>query len=538
MLSTFSKLADAFTGSSKVHRVEKNLLTSLGLVRQEVKNEYNWFKVGCVLRYPQETECIDAKRKRLLYLFIRDLMSGVGGNVLDNKDSRENVKIEKVTPYSKVGAWIFVFLVNSGILFYIYLFARTQTQSRQSAWFISFVMWLLFEIIVSSTAVVLVTHLLIPLYVLSDIRNIKKKVLSDILAFRKASLQRRGMMLDAVSKAESSNFNAAKYLYRSWRIASLFPELKESEIILSFQSPWPPGSFKKVTASVRSVYERRYSFISQAVSRIAIFFLASLLHLPQIAQDALIQMTSSSGLGYIILMLIRLYSINPFLVGVPILALALFIHFGVNSSIKSEQIKRARDLHPLEEEAESTLNPKTGDSNEAKHAEEEVEWEDNDDFIEGSPPLIFASAERKLAEGRRLSHFMLNNLRNDLGVDASTELNLSASFWTNEDQDSEGELFQRRLNMPLEMSSCSSPSLQGASSQDSSPAKNIIWDDDDDQPIDGGVVDIDSNISVEFWDAESGVSHTSSDPSGQNSQVSIEFESEESSDASATVDSR
>ena len=269
------------------HIAEKNLLKDLGSIRKDVNKEHQWFDKGCQLRYINESESHAAKRKRLLYLFIRDLMSGVGGNVLDNKDARDNGRLAKVSPYSKFFAWLLVAILNGGMLFYVYLFARSQTQSRQSAWFISFVMWFFFEIFVSSTAVVFVTHLLIPLYVLSDVRNIKKKVLADIMAFHKAALNKklRGYVPSSTEESSSAEFNAAKYLYRSWRVASLFPNLKESEVILSFQTPWPQRCYKKDAVSVHSVYERRYSFLYQAVSRVAIFFLASLLNLPQLAQD-------------------------------------------------------------------------------------------------------------------------------------------------------------------------------------------------------------------------------------------------------------
>ncbi len=46
-----------------------------------------------------------------------------------------------------------------------------QTQSRQSAWLISFLTWFLFEVLVSSTGLVFVSHLLIPLYVIANQRE-------------------------------------------------------------------------------------------------------------------------------------------------------------------------------------------------------------------------------------------------------------------------------------------------------------------------------------------------------------------------------
>jgi hypothetical protein len=127
--------------------------------------------------------------------------------------------VEGVSFGAKALGWLFVCLMNMGMLFYVYLFAMTQTQSRQSAWFQSFVMWFLFDVFVSSTGVVLVTHLLlIPLYVMSDtsIRTIKKKVLGDIKAFREKQSKSDP---NRAAPVKDEEFNAAKYLFPSWRVA-------------------------------------------------------------------------------------------------------------------------------------------------------------------------------------------------------------------------------------------------------------------------------------------------------------------------------
>lgn len=539
-LSYFSNL---FKSSKADHTAKMNLLKDLGMIRNDVKKEYKWFQEGSLLKYVNEDDRTEAKRKRLLYLFVRDLMSGVGGTVLDNKDSRDNVKVKKVYFSTKFIGWTFVIVLNAGLLFYIYLFARTQTQSRQSAWFISFVMWLVFEVLVSSTAVVFLTHLLIPLYVLSDIRNIKKKVLSDILEFRKTALQRRGL-LKSNSENESTAFNAAKYLYRSWRVAHLFPDLKESEIILCFNTPWPQHSFKQVTATVTSAYERRYSFIYQAVSRVAIFFLASLLNLPQLVQDAVVQITSSSGLGYMGLMFIRLYSINPFLIGVPVLCFCLLVHFGLNSSIRNEQLKKARDLLPLEEEA--MMNEKVDHPKEAMIVPEQVEWEEHDDFDEFHPSVMPSSAaNQKIAEGRRMSQFMLHNLHNDIAkrqgintpVNAPNLAEFQESYWSDSDEDMK-EMEYLTLDRPELPQQQGGESLQSQSlysSEDGTEHQHIFWDDED-NPSEYNSVDIDSHIPVQIWDNdnEGSFSESKDSSSGSISRGQGSFASADEEDSLAS----
>jgi hypothetical protein len=267
-----------------------------------------------------------------------------------------------------------VILMNLGMLVYVSLFAMTQTRSRQSAWFQSFVVWFLFDVFVSSTGVVLVTHILIPLYVMSDIRTIKKKVLEDINVFREKQKQKQRLRQQqqqqqapvAVSRLETrvglhlaaddneikgnggslEEFNSAKYLFTSWRVASLFPDLPESELILQFSTPWPKKSFKREKMKVAQSYDQRYSFIMQALSRVLIFFISGLIQLPTGLQDLLIQVSSNSGLGYVVLLMLRLYFVSPLLPLAPIVALAIVIHFLLQCQARPAHLSSGQSVSP------------------------------------------------------------------------------------------------------------------------------------------------------------------------------------------------
>jgi hypothetical protein len=347
--STSSRFLTRLTSNNLTHSTaQHNLLKELSLVRKEVYREYRWFKEGAEISFVDKAACQEAKRRRLLFLFMKDLTSGVSGEVLSNKSQRDSMSsssssrsrnVEGVSLKWKALAWLFVFLTIFGMLFYVYLFAMTQTHSRQSAWFQSFVMWFVFDVFVSSTGVVLVTHLLIPLYVMSDIRTIKKKVLGDIKAFREKQKQ---CIFSQHQLPLAPEFNSAKYLFPSWRVASLFPEIPESELILQFSTPWPKKSFKREKKKVAKTYDKRYSFLSQAVSRVLIFFISGLIQMPSVVQDLVIQVGSNSGLGYVVLLMIRLYLIHPLLPLVPILALGIVIHFLVQSNKNSALLERRR----------------------------------------------------------------------------------------------------------------------------------------------------------------------------------------------------
>ena len=345
LVSRSSKVLSRLSSQDSTNSaIQQNLVKELAVIREEVFTEYEWFTDVAERVYANKEACMEAKRMRLLYLFVKDLSSGVSGEVLSKKAQRDSLlrKGDRASWKWQAMGWAFVVLLNLGMLFYVYLFAMSQTQSRQSAWFWSFVMWFFFDVFVASTGVVLVTHLLIPLYVLSDVRTIKRKLLADITAFREKQSRSAGAVnsaqqataLAAGAGDGSAEFNAAKYLFTSWRVASLFPDLPESGLILQFSTPWPKKSFKREKKKVSRSYERRFSFLTQAVSRVLIFFVSRLVHLPVVVQDMLLHLGSTSGLGYVVLLMMDLSAVSPLLALVPVAGLAILVHFFISAQAR------------------------------------------------------------------------------------------------------------------------------------------------------------------------------------------------------------
>jgi hypothetical protein len=328
----------------------KAMLTDLAHVRREVSKEYRWFMwLGL--------STTKSKRRRMLFLFVKDLSSGVSGEALSSKSERDSSLKTKtlsgVSSWKLISGWVFIVLMNGGLLFYVFLFALRQTHSRQSAWFISFLMWLLFEVTVSSTGLVVLTHLLLPLFVLADLSKIKERVLKVLLSFRENYLrdsrdleagmgrtnpvpeqgqgQRQGQVeiservggKGEMEEEESvKEFNAAKYLFASYRVASLFPELPESRMILQFSTPWPQKKFEVKEGAVATEYDQ--SIILTALSRIFLYFLGSLLRFHTLVQDMIVQTLCNSGLGVLGVWMIRLYAIHPALPVAVVVGLMLF----------------------------------------------------------------------------------------------------------------------------------------------------------------------------------------------------------------------
>ena len=166
----------------------------------------------------------EEKRQRLMYLFQRDLMPGISQEVLDFKSKKDSPKPSPVSYSSKVIGWLVIFILNSSLLFYVYLFAMQESISSQGAWTSSFGIWIVNEIFLVSTLVCCVTHIIIPSFIMADTSKIRDKLMTIVRDFRSSPKDR----------STDGSFNAAAYLFVSHRLALENPDLRESKIILRF----------------------------------------------------------------------------------------------------------------------------------------------------------------------------------------------------------------------------------------------------------------------------------------------------------------
>jgi uncharacterized membrane protein len=280
------------------------------------------------------------KGKHLLFLFQRDLLPGVSGKILESKGQRDNIAVKPVPWESKAACWALIGLLNVGMLFYILLFAVSQTEHQQGAWALSFAMWLVVEILFVSSATVLITHVFVPSLIMKDVNKIKQKLAESIRSFNTSvQRQRRGKLQEG-----PENFNAACYLFVSTRLAQQWSELREAQIIAQFRTPWPKQSYQRET-NVSQSYSKKYTALYRSASIIAIFFLTNLLQVPPALQDMVVQMCSTAVIGYTTLVHIDLYKVYPVLVVVPTLIVCVAIHFIVQSN-KANTALRLRRMFP------------------------------------------------------------------------------------------------------------------------------------------------------------------------------------------------
>ena len=316
--------------------VKHAVLLDLKNINEAVQRELVAWRESCA-----STQQI---RKKLLFLFQCDLLPGISGKILELKASRDASEVKHVSLWSKVLGYSFLFLMDVGMLFYILLFALTQTGPRQNAWFQSFALWLVVEILFVSTAIVFITHILVPSLIMKDLSQIKRRLMDNIRDFNDKVNSATGTDKSAIDAEESGfSFNAANFLFVSTRLARQFPDLKESKIIAQFSTPWPRQSYLHVQ-NVSKKYSKKFSAFTRSASILLIFFVGNFLSVPPACQDIIVQMTSTTAIGYLVLIHVQLFEIFPALVILPALVLVVVAHFVIQSSKSDAKIRLARLL--------------------------------------------------------------------------------------------------------------------------------------------------------------------------------------------------
>lgn len=298
------------------------------------------------------------RNKRLLFLFQRDLLPGISGQILETKDKRDDQTLVSAVWWGwKYAAWFYLIAQNLGMIFYVLLFALSQTEQRQDAWVRSFIIWLIMEVIVISTAMVLLMHIMLPAMLMKDVQCVREKLTQSIEQYHEKLVVQQSPNAasnDSNSKQKKSKkpkanefyeFNAAKYLFVSYRLAQEFPSLTIAKVILQYSSSWPKQSYQHIH-DVSKDYSKRFTALYRSASVVAIFFLSNLLSVPFNIQDMAINLCTTVFLGYMVVLQVQLYHISPILVMLPYLFIACCI-YGIIRMLTVKSKKSNRDLVQL-----------------------------------------------------------------------------------------------------------------------------------------------------------------------------------------------
>lgn len=393
-----------------------------------------------------------AKNKRLLFLFQKDLLPGISGQILESKDARDHIEQKKVSQTAKWFAWTFLAVLNAGLLFYIFLFAISQDSYRQTAWAKSFALWLVSEIFVISSCMVLLTHIAIPSLIMNDVKQIKQKLVDSVIKYHQLLSDQKG---DELVPPSCETFNAAEYLFVSYRMARMFARLKTAQIIGQYQTVWPRQSYQRATNMAKK-YDRKFTALTRSISVVIFFLITNLLSVPVSLQDMVIQMASTAVTGYTFLIHVQLFSIFPVLVIIPTIFLGVLIHFIIQASKR----KTEEDLQGLLQNAGKDKKSKKTNENQTSDR----------GSLTKRPSFGGAGRMAKYA-----SESDMNSVISGLSADEKSVLSLFS-----EENSSDGPLHLPRSSLPsIDANMFGEYLLSSDSSSASSENPNLFSDDEE-----------------------------------------------------------
>ena len=285
------------------------------------------------------------RQRRLLYLFQKDLLPGFSGQILHSKVHREDLQVHGAASFeAKVFVYLLILSLNTAMLFYVFLFALGQTKYRQDAWFRSFMIWISMEIFVVGTVIVLITHVVLPSLIMPDVAKIKDKLVDSIREYQRDLKNRTA---EEKADAGEKTFNSAEFFFASSKLAKFYMDLPVAQIISKFSTPWPRQSYQHVV-DVSHRYDRRFSGLSSSVGIILFFFIGNFLIAPPGVQDGMLHSLFTVAVGYLVLLHIQLYNVQPALAFIPLFTICVLVHFIVLSFRKRPQSKIA-DVAPIME---------------------------------------------------------------------------------------------------------------------------------------------------------------------------------------------
>jgi hypothetical protein len=176
--------------------------------------------------------------RNLLFLLQCDLLPGLSGSILETTGTRDSERVEPVSVYVKLLATVLVVALYVGFLYYVLQYAVTQSKPLQTAWFKSFMLYLVFDFVGLSGAQVLVTHYLVPCAAVRKVTAVKDYLVRRMQRLEtevqrqlvKAALKSSGTA-PAGTPPVTEPFNAAEYLYASYRLSRYLPGLRESQVV-------------------------------------------------------------------------------------------------------------------------------------------------------------------------------------------------------------------------------------------------------------------------------------------------------------------
>ena len=281
---------------------------------------------------------------RLLVLFQKDLLSGVTGEITEKK-SMQGKKEERqpVSKWAKRSGFAFILLLDSVLLFYIFLFAVNQDQSRQTAWIQSFAIWLILEIFLVSSLVMVMSEFVVPSLMFAEVKKIKTKMIKTVLDYQSKVLDG-----DVENTGDTKAFNVAPYLFTSTQLAIKFPCTLESKIIQEFKTTLPKRTYQRSKNSSMNAYRGRLRLtaVTNSINMMFLFVISRLLSVSFTAVErCFYDLLGWVGIGYFVFfqaVLIQDNTLLAFFIYISfIIAVSTFLYYYYRSACILRTKKRA-----------------------------------------------------------------------------------------------------------------------------------------------------------------------------------------------------
>jgi len=165
---------------------------------------------------------------------------------------------------------------------------------------------------------------------IGDVKKVRDLLVSTVNDYKQLLRFRRSEGKDQFDNESydpaNTDFNSAKYLFVSFRLAERFPDTRESRVISAFSTPFPTvayGSTRELSVS----YNRKFDGFKSSISMILLYFVGSFSALPNPMQDGMLHSALSTSCGYIMMGFLRLYEMSNPLVSVPCAVVLLILVF-------------------------------------------------------------------------------------------------------------------------------------------------------------------------------------------------------------------
>ena len=240
--------------------------------------------------------------------------------------------------WKKVLAWLYIITTNAILMFYVFLFGVQESSQRQTNWLTTFITWLVLEIFLINTLVVVLSNIYVPSMLMSDLKIVKERLLTTIEEYR--STVDKGILL-----AQShEQFNAAKFFFVSTRIADVYPKSEMSKIICRFETPWPRKTYRKP------------STLGKALSTTAVLLVQAALSMPPSLQDAVSKVTIVLIIGHLAILQAYLAEFGALIIVLPLIVLLVVLYYAVPCFMprRRDNLKVSPKLQPPVTSSENT----------------------------------------------------------------------------------------------------------------------------------------------------------------------------------------